>query len=233
MRNIPLLFGLSCIVLLFICGCATPQYNYRPESKEISAPPLDTVSVANVGDEMLKQGTFVEREAIYIDRSLKIGLFSYYTLLPGYYIKTGENEDSEFYQPAEGGDGGRIVKAALVDPWESIQLYKRENKIGIVTIFHAHVLSDATGVKRTTHLLLSDNSFQQTLIYSGKVGNKIKIGYREFSNDQARPAFNNDVDYDLDESTTIGYKGARIEVIEATNQLIRYRVLSNFNRAEF
>lgn len=35
------------------------------------------------------------------------------------------------------------------------------------------------------------NSFQQTLIYNGKVGNKINIGYREFSGDLARPAFAN------------------------------------------
>jgi hypothetical protein len=218
---------------LFISGCATPQYNYQPEAKEISTPPLNSVSVANVGDEMLKQGTFVQRDAIYIENALKIGLLNYYTLLPGYYIKTGEDENSEFYFPAEGGDGGHVVKAALVDPWESIQFYKREGRIGIVTIFHAHILSNSIGVKRTTHLLLSDNSFQQTLIYSGKVGNKIKIGYREFSNNQARPAFNNDVDYDLTESKIIGYKGARIEVLEATNEFVRYEVLQNFNRAEF
>ena len=37
---------------------------------------------------------------------------------------------------------------------------------------------------------INSASFQQTLIYSGKVGNKINIGYRETSNDIARPAFN-------------------------------------------
>jgi len=45
-------------------------------------------------------------------------------------------------------------------------------------------------------------------------------------------AFNNDVDYDLNESKVIGYKGARIEIIEATNELIKYRVLKNFNQAQ-
>jgi hypothetical protein len=220
-------------VLAVFSGCATPQYNYQPEAKDFSSPPLNTVSVANVGDEMLKQGKFVERDAIFLARSMGVGLMSPYTLLPGYYVKTGEDEDSEFYLPAEGGDGGHINKAALADPWESIQLYKHEPKVGIVTVFHVHVLSDSDGIKRTKHLLLSDNSFQQTLIYSGKIGNKIKIGYREFSNNQARPAFNNDVDYDLDESKTIGYKGARIEIIEATNEFVKFKVLQNFNQAEF
>ena len=81
-------------------------------------------------------------------------------------------------------------------------------------------------------MVLSDDSFQQTLIYSGKLGNKIKIGYREFSNNQARPAFNNDVEYDLSESAVIGYKGARLEIVGATNETIKYRVIQNCNRAE-
>jgi hypothetical protein len=233
MKYIRLPEALLFISAALLCGCATPKYNYQPEAKDVSTPPLNTVSVANVGDEMLKQGKFVEREAIQIDRNIKIGIFGYYTLLPGYYIKTGEDDNSEFYRPADGPDGGRVVKAALSDPWESIQLYKHEDKVGVVTVFHAHVMESAIGVKRTTHLLLSDNSFQQTLIYSGKVGSKIKIGYREFSNNQARPAFNNDVDYDLNESTTIGYKGARLEILEATNQFVRYKVLQNFNQAVY
>ena len=77
--------------------------------------------------------------------------------------------------------------------------------------------------------ILSANSFQQTLIYSGKSDTKIFVGYREFSNNIARPAFNNNVSYDLSESNIIGYKGAKVEVIKATNQFIEYKVLSNFN----
>lgn len=78
---------------------------------------------------------------------------------------------------------------------------------------------------------LHRDSFQQTLLYSGKVGNKINIGYREFSNSLARPAFNNNVEYDLSESKTIAYKGAQLEILEATNQHIKFRLIKNFNSA--
>ena len=64
------------------------------------------------------------------------------------------------------------------------------------------------------------------------MGNKINIGYREFSSNSARPAFNNDVEYDLNESKQIGYKGALLEVIKATNQDITYKVLKNFNKID-
>ncbi|MGH1391412.1 MAG: hypothetical protein ACRAUZ_14840, partial [Aeromonas jandaei] len=60
------------------------------------------------------------------------------------------------------------------------------------------------------------------------IGNKINIGYRESSNDIARPAFNNDVEYDLNESKEIGYKGAIVEIISADNQKITYRVIKSF-----
>jgi len=72
------------------------------------------------------------------------------------------------------------------------------------------------------------NHFQQTLIYNGKIGNRITLGYREFSGDVARPAFSNEVSYDLSESAILGYKGARVEVVKATNTEITYKILSGF-----
>jgi len=240
LRSAPRIDSKSCSALLlaFTCllfgACATPKHNYQAEATRISQPALNTEATAYVGDEMLKQGKFYERDAIKLAEPLKFGgLMTAYTLSPGYYIKTGEDKKSEFYLPAEGRDAGSVTKALLVDPWQSIQLYKDKPRICVVTVFNLHVCEEAKGVTRTKRLSLSDDSFQQTLIYSGRVGNKINIGYREFSNSMARPAFNNDVEYDLNESKIIGYKGARLEVIEATNQFIRYRVLQNFNQAEF
>ena len=62
----------------------------------------------------------------------------------------------------------------------------------------------------------------------GKSGSKIKIGYREFINGMARPSFSNDIEYDLSDSKQIGYKGALIEVTDANNQDIKYKVLKGF-----
>ena len=86
--------------------------------------------------------------------------------------------------------------------------------------------------RRVKATVMDRDSFQQTLIYSGKVGNRISLSYREFAGGIARGAFTNTAEYDLSESNTIGYQGAQIEVIEATNQLIRYRVVSNFSKAK-
>ena len=71
-------------------------------------------------------------------------------------------------------------------------------------------------------------SFEQQLIYNGRVDNNLRFVYREFSNDMARSAFTQEVQYDLEESNIIGFKSVRLEVIEATNSKIKYRVLMPF-----
>lgn len=84
--------------------------------------------------------------------------------------------------------------------------------------------------KRLIPGTLQKDSFQQTLLYNGKIGNKITLAYREFSDNVARPAFSNSVEYDLSESSIVGYKGARLEIVKATNTELTYRVISGFSQ---
>lgn len=81
----------------------------------------------------------------------------------------------------------------------------------------------AVFLKKSDKILL-ESAFKQELIYNGKIGNTIKISYREFKNDFARPAFTQEIVYDLSESNVIGFKGMRIEVVEANNSLIKFIV---------
>ncbi len=224
-----LIFVLS--IVAGLTGCATPKYNYAPKTENISEPPLNTVVTVQVGDHMARQGSITEHDAILVKSPITVGAFSAYTLTPGYFKKTGEDEGAEYYIPYTGKDAGTISKNPISDPWKSIEYSKSVNEIGIITVFNLHVMVPADGVSRVKKSFESDDSFQQTLIYSGKVGNKIRLGYREFSNNLARPAFNNDVEYDLNESNVVGYKGARIEIIEANNQYIKYKLLQNFKSA--
>lgn len=224
--------SLSVVVLLLgLSACATTNTNYRPVSVDISEPPLNQVVTAEVGDTMLRQGKYVETDAIYLSQDVKVGLFGAYRFSPGYYLREGEDSKNEFYHPEPGPEGGRVDKAALADPFKTMLISKTEPTVCGVSVFGAKVCEKNISFRRLRRPALTADGFQQTLLYSGRIGNKINISYREFSNDIARPAFNNDVEYDLSESTTIGYKGAEIEIIEATNRMIKYRVIRNFNQA--
>ena len=216
-------------LIIFVTGCVTPQYNYTPQFTQISEPLIDSVNTVFVGDEMLRQGQYTPHDAIYLQDNIKINWA--YTLLEGYYLKQGEDNISEFYEPHKGEQGGGVEKAVLADQWKSIQAYKQKSKLCVVTIFNVASCKNSNQFKRTDKLVVTNDNFQQTLIYSGRVGSKIKISYREFSNNYARPAFNNDVEYDLSDSNIIGYKGSKLEIIEATNEYVKYRTIKNFNHA--
>lgn len=218
-------------IALYLSACASPDYNYRPVTTNISEPPIQAINTAYVGDEMLKQGTLSEHDVIYLPSTVSIGLS--YDLHPGYYLKQGEDKDTETYFPGSGNDGGVVEKAVLADPWKAVMAYKNTQKLCIITAFNVASCEKSVDFFRKKKPVISTDSFQQTLIYSGKVGNKINIGYREFSGNVARPGFHNDVEYDLSSSNIIGYKGAQIEIIEATNQYIKYKVIKNFNKAVY
>jgi len=220
---------LTCIALL--SACATPQYNYAPEKIEISEPPIGAVNIAYVGDEMLKQGKYTEYDAIKVPIETKAKAF---TIMPGYYVKQGQDDKSTYYTTYDGKDSGSFVSGFLAgsEKATNIRINNDDNKLCVITNIKIVYCSKNGRFTKELKPILTTDSFQQTLIYSGRVGNKINVGYREFSNSLARPAFNNDVEYDLNVSMEIGYKGSQIEIIEATNQLIKYKVLRNFNDAK-
>jgi hypothetical protein len=219
------------LAALSLTSCVTTNLNYRPLATEVSEPPIGQIVTAEVGNTMVKQGKYVESDAVYLPAEVSIGLFGAYKLMPGYYIREGEDAKNEFYHPERSAEGGDVRVGAMADPFKTILVEKFNPTICAVTTLNVKACERNVRFQRVKRPTLTADGFQQTLIYSGRVGSKINIAYREFSNNMARPAFNNDVEYDLNESMTIGYKGAEIEVVEATNRYIKYKVIRNFNLA--
>ena len=81
------------------------------------------------------------------------------------------------------------------------------------------------GIEYTVFERWGKDSFKRELVYSGISQNTLSILYREFSDSIARPAFSQELKYDLGQGNAIGYKGARFEVIRATNVELVYRVI--------
>lgn len=220
------------IFSLLLNACAVPKHNYQAVTMNISEPPINSINTKQVGDEMLRQGKYREHDAIYVTTSLKPHWA--YTIHPGYYLKTGEDDSSEFYRIGGAGEeSGYVEKAAIADMYQAVRINKETGELCIVTVFNASVCYNniTQGFEKVKRPIVTADAIQRTLIYSGKSGNKINVGYREFSGNVARPAFSNNVEYDLNDSSQIGYKGALLEIIEATNRFIKYKVLSNFNNA--
>lgn len=82
---------------------------------------------------------------------------------------------------------------------------------------------------KSFHQKRDELSFKKELIYTGISRNVVSILYREFKEDIARPAFSQDLKYDLSDSKIVGYRGARFEIIKATNQGLTYKTLKQLD----
>ena len=180
---------------------------------------------------MLSQGNTTTQEGMELDRQVQVSWA--YSLSSGFYPKIGDDSTTNFYAFRTGETStqgyGTLMKNAIADPPEAIHANKDGSNICVITIFQLQVCNSKARAQLTARSMSTESAFQQTLIYNGRVGNKINIGYREFSGSTARPAFNNNVEYDLSTSDTIAYRGARLKVLKADNSTITFTVLSNFN----
>ena len=73
-----------------------------------------------------------------------------------------------------------------------------------------------------------ENSMQRVIEYAGKKGTIVKFIYSEFKDNMIRNAFTREFEVDLNEGNVVAYKGAIMEIIEATNATITYKVVRHF-----
>lgn len=220
--------------ILLLPACSTTKLNYTPVTQQVSEPSLNTLTVAPIGGSMLKQGTSTETKGITLAQKNNI---NNYTFSKGFYPQIGEDDEYTYHSyqmgPGLGGFGGLMITGGILGPMQndvvSLRATKASNQLCVDRSMGAKACDTEIGYTRTTKPIVSESNFQQTLLYSGRVGNTIKVGYREFSGNTARPAFSNEVEYDLTLSNEIAYKGALIRVENADNRKIEYVVIRNFN----
>ena len=93
-------------------------------------------------------------------------------------------------------------------------------------LVHTESAVDPSAVTRSEPCAtLGTNGFRHELVYTGTFQGTVTLLYREFINDLARPAFSQELHYDLRDGDEIGFRGARLKVIKASNTSVQYRVL--------
>jgi hypothetical protein len=82
---------------------------------------------------------------------------------------------------------------------------------------------------------MSRGSYKKEIIYQGKIDNKINMLYREFCSQDnqfmIRDAYTQKIEYELYDNgkAIVGFKGLRMEISEATNNSIKYRIIKDFD----
>lgn len=208
-------------IAFFLLGCSAPTAQYKaPDVTLIETPKTGTLTTLRLGETMLEKGMAVTQNTFRVDAEIEI---TGVNLAPAEWKQTGTwNGHSTFSTDHPLG--------GFVSPIANSVLVYIDSETGEMCVSGFAGITSCSGYypKVAAETQNEVNSFQQTLIYTGKVGDKIRFSYREFKGEMARDAFTVDVEYDLSESTTVGYKGALIEIIEATNQQLTYKVIKHF-----
>ena len=226
-----IIFSLMCLLAY---GCTTgPTSSYRQIRTELSFPPADLQVTVSVGEDMLTSGYFMEWDGIELLDPVKVSMVGGYKFDPGEYRKIGSNQSGSFYQPTRGERSGRVstIPVSNMFPMDDLFRYifiKNDGQFCAVAGANQYFCKrDANYIEKKVGDV-GLNSFQRSLIYSGRVGNKLRLTYHEVSNGGQDASFVNYAEYDLSQSSEISYMGAILEVINANNDYIEFIVKEPF-----
>lgn len=199
-----------------------PQITYKyPKEIELNNVQINKVQNAEIGDKLIEKGKMLVNDAIKLDDVPNVKKYYEFNIkngdiIPIYMIYDGY----KLYKKDVGLQQGIAVsiKYGYAYPYRST---------GIDAV---ELIMDKEKIKfsETISEVKCEKCFKHQFIFNGKVNNSLKFTYREFIDDMARPAFTQDLQYDLSESNIIGFKGLRLEVIDANNTNIQYKVINNF-----
>ena len=216
MKKILLIFTL---VSILSCGVHTIPSN--PEIFTVNIPAINTTNKTEIGITLVTKESGYKYEAIKILKTLNVraGTGVRGEIKEGdVYIQDLSTKQYNLYSNSNSPFGIAIPTFG----GKATVSFNNGSGINFINI------KDEIQFEKTFAPVTKKEYFKQEFIYNGRVGTALKFIYREYADDLARPAFTQDLQYDLNESKTIGFRGLRIDVISATNTIIEYKLLNQF-----
>jgi len=227
------------------------KFEPNRQNKILYTPQINTPYIAEIGNALIvktvekitiKKAIILKERMIYTD-NLRYTSGTFTLEIPaGKFIAVGSDHRGVFYRALE-----KIKYSSITGPFK---IYAEEKLTGGVVIPEtkdmpqqiywnatdnmqeiSYPLKQLFSYEYIDHITKEEEeeSFKRELIYNGKAGSVIKLLYREFNNDFARPAFSQEITYDLSQSNIVGFKGSRLKILKADNLQINYIVLKPFD----
>lgn len=219
------LHKLLIIGLIFMfTGCASIEVIY-PTTTEVKHPTPFVVHQVSLGEKMLESGKATRTKGFNVKSTTQI--FSGWVASGDYHL-FGKSGDDMYFKPAN--NVGTGVYDLFKTPALHADVYVEggTGRLCFDAGLGARPCSDEIRPVINDVYIYREDSLVQELIYTGRVGNKIRFKYRELRFSTTHQGLDVDIEYDLSESGIISYKNAQLEILEASNQSIRYKVLSHF-----
>lgn len=209
-------------LFLFLTSCGSKMTLIATNKLVNTSPEIGIISNAEIGISLVfkESGYIYNALQINEDRKEKPGYFTYELKQGELFLNKYETKKYILYaSPNHTNFGIAIPKEG------GEQMLYVNDEMGL----HIVKLNTPIKVSKTLATLKDKEYFKKEFIYVGKVGNAIKFIYREFINNNVQPALTQELQYDLSQSKIIGFRGLRLEVINANNTNIEYKVVSHFS----
>ena len=230
--------------------------DYQPVVTKKSEPPVNEVRTQAIGEQLVSYNKSNEYDVLNVDNStiyvacpVKSPKATKVKVSPQVIYPAGNNAQTGklvYYPVYELGmptaDGGWVFtdassaaflignsKLDISQAPGSLTVYEELDSSFSIKFRHCAVQSFTNVFNKGKDVLEGDYYFTQELIYNGRVDDNLKFIYREYTDRMARSAFTQEAQYDLKTSNIIAFKTMKLEIIEATNQHITYKVLSHFD----
>jgi len=216
-------------LFLITAALSAAQDKVLYEATTYSKPTVREVSEKYLGDRLLEQGEGEWKECITPRTTFTKKTFGWVGEFRGGEPICKRNLKDKYYWPLydNATNGNNATRQAVKWQQRKGDKYRLCQTAGGMNAYCVKDLKE-TDVTEGETFIYQPNSMQQTIEYAGKSGDILKFNYAEFSDGYARQAFNREFTVDLSEGSVAAYKGAIIEIIEATNVQIKYKVIRNF-----
>lgn len=230
-NNTNIYYILTVFFVTVLAGCATgplPEAYTSGIKTVVSIPQINTQASAEIGQTIISKANVTKIPAINFtnDASEVVNYPGTTTIRARTIPLYASDERGKFYRDYLATFS--MMGSSIV--YDNAGIFVPNEKTKPAVVYHFALgykfgKIPVLGVEDSTFEKWGKDSFKRELVYSGVAQNTISILYREFSDNIARPAFSQELKYDLAQGNIIGFKGARFEVIKATNTELVYKVV--------
>ncbi|WP_452218334.1 hypothetical protein [Lacinutrix undariae] len=225
---------ISLFLLITLVSCGAKKIAATPKIFTTNSPELNKINNAEIGISLNTKEKGFTYDALKIKKQFEIKLdYINETIEIGQiFMKDYSTEKHDLYSNSSDLTFGIAIPKNGEKPITYTTIYNDGIYTNGFSNFGINFIIPKEEIEYVKTRVLAKNKdyFKQEFIYNGRVGNALKFIYREYVNDYARPAFTQDLQYDLSESETIGFRGLRIKIIKASNIKIEYIVLNHFEK---
>jgi hypothetical protein len=218
-------------VAFFVTACV-PLCAQEPTTvlkRRGETPELNTPTLKEVGDALYAKFNFTETSGIKLNQAMTTKLLTRKINIPeaAFLWRHDEKKTSSFC-------AGRATVPGL---WkeEEVVCFRDNNRDG--RLDSIHILGTAFGswseLKEPIFFheatqLAPGGGYRYELLYEGVAAGVLRLTYREFVNDMARPSFTQELTYTLDPTGQgmVAFRGARLRILQASNESVKYEVLT-------